>query len=147
MDILLKAVTIIDPLSPFHSQTQDVFIKDGIFNSIGNSIIQDADHVIEQPGLFISPGWVDIFSHFTDPGLEYKEDLESGASSAVAGGFTDVFLIPNSTPPVHNKSGVEYLVQASKTLPVRLHPIGAVTKSCEGKEFAEMYDMQLSGGV
>ena len=147
MDILLKAVTIIDPLSPFDSQTTDIFIKDGIISSISDSHLQNADQVIDKPGLFISPGWVDIFSHFSDPGHEYKETLESGAAAAVAGGFTDVFLVPNTTPPVHNKSGVAYLVQKSKALPVSIHPIGAVTKHIEGKEFAEMYDMQQSGAV
>jgi dihydroorotase len=48
---------------------------------------------------------------------------------------------------VHNKSGVEYIVQRSKSLPVNFHPIGAVTKNTEGKELAEMYDMHQTGAI
>jgi dihydroorotase len=95
----------------------------------------------------VSTGWLDTFAHFPDPGFEFKESLESGSRAAAAGGFTDVMVIPNTAPIVHNKSGVEYIVQRSKTLPATLHPIGAVTKNVEGKELAEMYDMHHSGAV
>jgi len=58
-----------------------------------------------------------------------------------------VLLIPNTNPVIHNKSGIEYLVQKSRSLPVNIHPIGAVTKNTEGKELAEMYDMKASGAI
>jgi dihydroorotase len=48
---------------------------------------------------------------------------------------------------VHNKATVEYIVQKSRTLPVRVHPIGSITRNNEGKELAEMYDMEQSGAV
>jgi dihydroorotase len=56
-------------------------------------------------------------------------------------------LMPNTQPVIHNKSQVEYIIHQSKQLPVTLHPIGAVTKDAEGKELAEMYDMQNAGAV
>jgi len=73
--------------------------------------------------------------------------LETGAAAAAAGGYTDVMVIPNTNPCVHNKSNVEYITQKSKTLPVTVHPIGAITKNAEGKELAEMYDMRASGAI
>jgi dihydroorotase len=95
----------------------------------------------------VSPGWVDIFSHFCDPGYEFKETLETGAAAAAAGGYTQVFILPNTLPVIQSKSHVEYIVQKSKTLPVSIHPLGAVTKNIEGKDLAEMYDMHASGAV
>ncbi|MCW3073645.1 MAG: dihydroorotase [Flaviaesturariibacter sp.] len=147
MDILIRQARIIDPSSPFHLQQAGVFISAGIIKKIGSELPQTADTVIDQPNLLLSPGWVDIFAHFCDPGQEFNETLETGASAAAAGGFTDVFLLPNTSPVVHSKGPVEYIVQRSISLPINLHPIAAVTKAAEGKELSEMYDMHASGAV
>jgi dihydroorotase len=147
MNLLLRQAKIIDPSSPFHQQQADIFIQDGIFKTISPKLDITAEKIIEAEGLFVSPGWLDVFAHFPDPGFEYKESLQTGAAAAAAGGYTDVLLIPNTAPVVHNKSAVEYIVQRSKSFPVNLHPIAAVTKNAEGKELAEMYDMHDSGAV
>jgi len=107
----------------------------------------NADKIIDVPEIHVSPGWMDVFSNFADPGYEYKETLETGAAAAASGGYTDVMIIPNTNPVIHAKSNVEYLIQKSKQFPVSVHPIGAVTKNAEGKELAEMYDMRSSGAV
>lgn len=146
MKILLRQVRIVDPASPFHQQTTDILIDKGIIQDIG-TINTSSDQEISIDGLHASAGWVDPFSHFCDPGFEFKETLVSGAAAAAAGGYTDVMIVPNTNPVIHNKGGVEYVVQRSKDLPVRIHPIGAVTKNTEGKELAEMYDMQHSGAI
>jgi dihydroorotase len=147
MNLLLRQAKIIDPSSPFHQQQADIFIQDGILKTISPKLDITADKIIEAEGLFVSPGWLDVFAHFPDPGFEYKESLQTGANAAAAGGYTDVLLIPNTAPVVHNKSAVEYIVQRSKSFPVNLHPIAAVTKNAEGKELAEMYDMHDSGAI
>lgn len=146
MNILLRQVRIIDPSSPFHQQQADILIQNGIITEIGQ-LSERADREINIPNLHVSTGWLDVFSHFCDPGFEYRETIESGASAAAAGGFTDVMILPNTAPVLHNKAGIEYVVQKSKSLPVNIHPIGAITKNTEGKELAEMYDMQASGAV
>lgn len=147
MKILIRQARIIDSSSPFHQQKADIFIQNGIISFIGNDLSQDVDKIIDIPGLHVSPGWVDIFANFCDPGFEFKETLETGSEAAASGGFTDVFVIPATAPVVHNKAAVEYIVQKSKLLPVSIHPLGAVTKNLEGKELAEMYDMHKSGAV
>jgi dihydroorotase len=147
MKILIKQASIVDPSSPFNGQTADIFIENGIITRIGSSLTDQADKEIAVPGLHVSPGWVDVFANFADPGYEFKETLETGAAAAAAGGYTDVFVIPNTNPCIHNKSNVEYIVQKSKSLTVNIHPIGAITKNTEGKELAEMYDMKASGAV
>lgn len=146
MNILLKQVTIADPLSPYNGSVKDILVTNGIIKTISDAV--DAEAVdFQVTGVTVSPGWVDIFSHFCDPGLEYRETLESGAAAAAAGGFTQVFVLPNTNPAVQNKSQVEYIIQKSKALAVTIHPLGAVTRALEGKELAEMYDMHASGAV
>ncbi|MEO5945473.1 MAG: dihydroorotase [Chitinophagaceae bacterium] len=147
MTILIKQANIVDPSSPFNGQTADIFIENGIILKIDKKITDNADQLLDIPGLYASPGWVDVFANFADPGYEFKETLETGAAAAAAGGYTDVFVIPNTNPVIHNKSGVEYIVQKTKSLPVTIHPIGAITKKTEGNELAEMYDMKASGAV
>jgi dihydroorotase len=147
MKILIKQATIISPSSPFNGQIKDILIKDGKIASISTSITERADQVIEQEGLCVSIGWMDIFADFGDPGFEQKENIESGTKAAAAGGFTDVMLVPNSFPVVDNKAQVEYFIQKSKELAVNINPIGALSKKAEGKDLSEMYDMQQSGAI
>jgi dihydroorotase len=147
MKILIKQARIVDPSSPHSGTIKDIFIRDGKIVQISSQLQQEADRVIECDGLHVSPGWVDTFSHFCDPGSEYKETLETGSKAAAAGGFTHVFVLPNTQPAVHSKSQVEYIKEKSKSLPVNLHPIGAITRNTEGKELAEMYDMKASGAI
>jgi len=147
MKIIIKQARIVDPASNFDGQTADIFIVDGIIRAIGSKLDEKADQVIDLPGLHVSPGWMDIFANFGDPGYEFKETLETGAAAAAAGGFTDVLVIPNTNPCIHNKANVEYIVQKSRTLPVTVHPIGAITRNAEGKDLAEMYDMKNSGAI
>jgi len=147
MRFLLKQVYITDPHSPHHRSRKDIFIADGFIKVIADNVSEPADEVISIEGLMVSPGWMDVFAHFCDPGYEYKETLQTGATAAAAGGFTTVFAIPNTRPAIDAKSQVEYIVQQSKSLPVQIIPLGAITKNTEGKELAEMYDMNRSGAI
>ena len=147
MTILIRKAIITQPGSPFHGQQKDILITGGIILRIADNIIDEADTVIEREGLQVSPGWVDIFAHFCDPGYEFKETLQTGAGAAAAGGYTHVFVLPNTNPVVHSKSQAEYIKEKSRSLPVNVHPIGAVSKNAEGKELAEMYDMFASGAI
>ncbi|MCS3799125.1 dihydroorotase [Niastella sp. OAS944] len=147
MKILIQQVTITDPSSPFNGTKQDVLIESGIIRDIQPAISAEADQVISGSQLHLSPGWVDVFAHFADPGYEFKETLETGSRAAAAGGYTDVFVIPNTKPVIDSKTQAEYISQKSKSLPVNIHPIGAISKGAEGKDLAEMYDMRASGAV
>ena len=147
MKLLIKKARIVDPNSPFNGQIIDIFIDNGIISQLGTELTAQADKEINIDGLHVSPGWMDVFANFGDPGYEFKETLETGAAAAAAGGYTDVMVIPNTNPCIHNKSNIEYIVQKSKSLPVTIHPIGAITKNTEGKELAEMYDMRASGAI
>ena len=147
MKVLLQKAHIIDPSSPHHGTTNDIFIDAGVITKINETIDEQADHIISGQNLHVSPGWIDVFANFGDPGYEFKETLETGAAAAAAGGFTDVFVIPNTKPVIDTKSQVEYIRRKSESLPVNIYPIGSVSKNTDGKDLAEMYDMLASGAI
>jgi dihydroorotase len=148
MKVLLQQVIINDPRSPFHNLSKDILITDGIITSIEETISKDSDmQIIAADDMIASPGWVDPFVQFNDPGAEYRETIESGVAAAAAGGFTTVFVVPNTKPVIDSKSLVAYIMAKAATLPVAVYPIGAISRLAEGKDLAEMYDMRAAGAI
>ncbi|HNG63767.1 MAG TPA: dihydroorotase, partial [Ferruginibacter sp.] len=147
MKLLIKQAQVIAPSSPLNGKKQDILIENGKITRIADSVTGQADQVISEEGICVSPGWMDIFADFADPGQEYRETIETGAWAAAAGGFTDVMLIPNTSPVTDTKAQADYLVQKGKQTPVNIHPIAAITRKTEGKDLAEMYDMHQAGAI
>lgn len=147
MTILLRNALIKDKFSKHFNQRRDILIDQGIIIQIAATIVRQADTIINAKGHSASPGWVDVFVSGTDPGFEFKDDVRTTAHSAAQGGYTHVFLTPNTLPVVQNKTAVEYLVGRDTGMPVAFHPIGAVTRNTEGKELTEMYEMKQSGAI
>mgnify|MGYP001554240683 CR=1 FL=1 len=87
MNLLIKQARIVDPSSPSNGQTLDIFIEDGIIKKTGKNLLLEADKTIDIKGLHVSPGWMDVFAHFGDPGYEFKETLETGANAALMKGL------------------------------------------------------------
>ncbi|MES2337803.1 MAG: dihydroorotase [Pseudomonadota bacterium] len=92
-DLRLTGGTVHLPSGPART---DVGVRDGRIVMIGT--ISDAGATIDCTGLDILPGVIDTQVHFREPGLEHKEDLESGSRAAVLGGVTAVFEMPNTKP-------------------------------------------------
>ena len=76
----------------------DLAISNGVIDSLGDFQSASADKVIDAKGLHVLPGVIDTQVHFREPGLEHKEDLATGTLSALAGGVTGVFEMPNTKP-------------------------------------------------
>ena len=147
MKILIKAAKVIDPNSSFNGKTVDVFIEEGVIKNIGKNLSDNADKVIEEKNLHISPGLMDMHAEFCEPGMEYKEDLISGANAAAKGGFTSVAIMPNTTPTRSSKTDIEFVKSKTQNHIVDVFPIGALSHNLEGKELAEMFDMKQAGAV
>jgi len=145
--LLIQNVTVLDKESQYHTQTTDVLIVEGIFSEIGKVSKRDDMEVINGKGQYLSPGFFDMNVNFGEPGLETKEDIDSGSKAAMAGGFSGVALMPNTQPSVDSKSEVAYLVNRAKGNLVDMFPLGSISLNREGKELAELYDMQLAGAV
>ncbi len=148
MNLLIKKAIIVCANSKYHLQVNDILIQNGTISKIAKSIpTPPKTKIIEGKQLHASIGWADIFANFGEPGFEHKETLASGALAAAKGGYTDVCVVPNTKPCIDNKSAVQFIVQQSKNMPCKIHPIGAVSQQTEGKNLAEMMDMQHHGAV
>ncbi|GAB3260544.1 dihydroorotase [Larkinella harenae] len=153
MKLLIRAARIVDAQSPFNGLIRDVFIENGLIRQIGESLTVEKDEseaslqVIEEEGLCISPGWVDMRVSAKDPGYEHKEDLTTVCRAASLGGFTDIAVLPNTKPTLDSKDTLGYVRQATQGQPVNVYPIAAITKGTEGKDFTDMIDLHHAGAV
>jgi dihydroorotase len=145
MKFLLKKVTIADSTSSYFNQVKDILIEDGIISAIEENIEDQDAHCIQNEGVYVSQGWVDLKAHFCDPGDEHKETIESGLEVAAAGGFTHVAMLPSTQPVYDNKMAIEYALRRSENSITKLHPIGCVTEKMKGENLSEMFDMKQSG--
>src|SRR5207245_4306980 len=104
--------------------------------------------VFDATGLIVAPGFIDMHVHVREPGHEYKETIASGAAAAVAGGFTTVCAMPNTTPVNDNAAVTRFVIeQAERAGLASVLPIGAITKHSDGSELAEMGEMKEAGIV
>jgi dihydroorotase len=94
-DVILRSATIVNQDG---EGVRDVALKDGRIAALGALGGASAAEIIDCKGLHILPGVIDTQVHFREPGLMHKEDLETGARSAVMGGVTAVFEMPNTDP-------------------------------------------------
>lgn len=148
MNILIKSAHIIDSKSPYNGKVVDVLIENGMISSIKSKIVPQKNvKVIEAKNLHLSAGWLDMQVSFCDPGFEHKEDINSGISAAIAGGYTGVAVVSSTNPPIHSKGDVQYIKNKTVNSIVDVHPIGTVSYRQEGKDISEMYDMQQAGAV
>ncbi|HET8754328.1 MAG TPA: dihydroorotase [Salinimicrobium sp.] len=148
MKVLVKSAKIIDQESPFHNKIQDILIEDGIIKEIAASIkVRKADLEITYENLHVSQGWFDSSVSFGEPGFEDRETIENGLRTAGKSGFTGIALNPGNDPVTDNKGSVSFLLSKAADNPVHIFPIGALTKKSEGKELAELYDMQQAGAI
>ena len=146
--ILIRGARIIDP-SQNLDQVGDLLIEDGKISAIdvpGKIPVARAFRVIEAKGAWLLPGLIDLHVHLREPGLEYKETIESGTRAAVAGGFTSVACMAN-TQPVNDTPYVTAFIRekAKSSALCRVFPIGAVTKGLKGEELAEIGAMVAEG--
>lgn len=148
MNILIREAKIISPGSTHHGKKMDVLIEGGMITQIKKNINTRSNcKIIEEEGLCVSPGWVDLQAVSGDPGFEFKEDLDSLIACAAAGGFTTVCVHNYNHPALHSKSQIEYILNKTRHKVVEILPFGTITMNAEGKDLAEMFDMKQSGAV
>lgn len=151
MRILIKGARVIDPGSL--DGRRDVLIEDGRITDIQPpdvlKIPSDGNAVLYQAGgLVLSPGLIDIHVHFREPGQEYKETIATGCLAAAAGGFTAVCTMPNTLPVNDNAEVTRFILsQAEKACGVRVYPVGAISRSLEGKSLSEYGELKEAGAV
>jgi len=146
MKILLQNPQILDKRSAWHRKKKNVLIQGGKILEIGDKSY-NADRVIDAEGMILSPGWFDLGAFCGDPGLEHREDISSLSKAAQAGGFTEVALLPNTSPSIQSKNDIAYLIRKNDSKLVQIHPIASVTRNNKGEEMTEMIDLYEGGAV
>tara|TARA_B110000046_G_scaffold74709_1_gene82811 strand:+ start:4343 stop:5581 length:1239 start_codon:yes stop_codon:yes gene_type:complete len=145
---LIKNAQVHYPGNPLDKQYVDLLIIDGIIDRIDEKIsLESADQVVKGDNLLLFPSLVDMQCTIGEPGDEDKEDFNSAAKAAVAGGFGDIVMLPNTNPVIDTKATFKGINSECKDLAVRIHSYGALSKNCEGFELSEMYDLSVAGVV
>jgi len=137
--------TIYDPFKKVNIDGS-ILLEDGIVIAIGDVDISDAQQ-IDCSGKIITAGFIDLHAHFRVPGREDKETLETGAMSAMAGGFTRVCVMPNTDPPLDTPEAIRFIKDKAESVPIQIYPIGAITIGQKGMEIAEYGEMIKEGAV
>ncbi len=141
--LLIKNIRAVDDVTDIVS---DIFVKDGIIAEIGESLSVQADKTIDGTDLVLMPSLFDMHVHFRDPGLEYKEDVLTGCSAALAGGVTGVLAMPNTVPPCDNPETIRYIIDKAKDTGVDVYPVGCITGGMKGDGLCD-YDALKEAGV
>lgn len=153
--MIIKNGRVIDPKSGFDG-IADIIIKDGkiekILKKAENSEVQEAlpetgEEVIDASGLIVAPGLIDVHVHFRDPGLTYKEDIETGAAAAKAGGFTTVVMMGNTKPVIDNEETLRYVLEKGEQTGIHVLSAANITKGMKGKELTDMEALRAQGAA
>jgi dihydroorotase len=139
---------LIDPKSGTDRE-QDLIAGDGRIQRIGRGLATPSDAMpIDVEGLVVIPGMIDLHAHLREPGEEYKETIASAASAAVAGGFTAVCAMPNTTPPNDNRAVTDLIrARAAEAGLIHVYPVGAVSRGLKGETLAEIGELKTAGVV
>lgn len=141
MEMLLKNARIVDSTKDFIG---DVYIKDGRIDEIGKNISKNCK-ILNGEGLLLLPSFIDLHSHFRDPGLTHKEDILSGSKAAVRGGYTAVNLMANTKPTASSMEVFEYVRdKAEKIGLVDVHQSISITKDLNGWDISHLDQISRS---
>lgn len=145
MKTLLKNCKIVNHDKTFEG---NILIEGELIKSVNASADEAADKVIDCEGRYAIPGMIDIHVHLRDPGLEYKEEIRTGAKAAVAGGVTAICPMANTKPVNDNSTITKYMIDKGREAGYAdIFPIGAITKGMAGEELTEMGDMTEAGAI
>lgn len=129
--------------------TVNVLVEGGVIRKLSETEITEmVDRVIDAQGLFLSPGLVDPQVHFREPGMEYKEDIESGSKAAAKGGFTAVISMPNTSPTADNPDVVKFMAARSNEVGIcKVYPTGSLSFGLAGQKLTDFAALKAAGAV
>jgi dihydroorotase len=146
---LLKGGRVVDPANG-RDGVFDVLVDGDRIARVGRDLPIDRDtSIVDIPsGLVVCPGLIDMHVHLREPGQEHKETVATGTAAAVAGGFTAVACMPNTSPVNDNAGVTEYILKkAAEAGLARVYPIGAVSRGQKGEQLADIAELKQAGCV
>ena len=147
MGLLLKRGMLVDAAAKRVTQA-DVLIEGGRITAVAPGLDAAGHEVRDVCDLLVAPGLVDVHVHLREPGLAYKETIESGTRAAAAGGFTQVCCMPNTRPATDEPEVVRWIrEEADRFGHATVHPIAAVTRGSRGEELTDFTALREAGAV
>ena len=147
MTLLIKNGIVINP-GDRSERRADLLVKDGVIAQIAESVSSEADRVIDAAGAYCMPGFIDMHVHLRDPGLTYKEDIETGGAAAIHGGFTTIVAMPNTKPVADCPDVIRYVQEkAARVTKAHVIQVGSVTKGMQGQELSDIRGMAAAGCI
>lgn len=143
--LLLKNARLVDVLN-HRDEVTDILIIQGKIGKIGKHSPEGAE-TIDLSGRIVTHGFIDMHVHLREPGREDKETVWTGCNAAMAGGFTAIACMPNTTPPIDSPDTVLFVKSRAEKHLVDVYPVGCVSKNREGKELAEIGNLVEAGAV
>ncbi|WP_419165742.1 dihydroorotase [Candidatus Palauibacter sp.] len=151
--LLLAGGRVIDP-SAGTDDVLDVLVEDGRIAAVARGIAgPDGVPRVSAEGLVVAPGLIDVHVHLREPGAEHKETIRSGARSAAAGGFTTVWAMPNTDPPLDDPAAVGFVREEARRWArkgeggARVSPVGAASRGLAGVQMTEIGGLVEAGAV
>ena len=147
MRILLKNGRLIDYKTK-NDEVTDILINDNIIEKIAKKIDEEVDETIDCTNLNIIPGMIDMHCHLREPGFEYKETIETGAKSAVCGGFTTICPMPNTKPTPDSAIVLQKIIEEGKRVNLcNILPFASVSKGEKGEELVNFDELKKVGAI
>ena len=153
MNVLIKNGTLIDPKNNINEKI-DIILEDKCVKKISKNIKEvDASgnrlytHVIDAKGMIISPGFVDVYANFCDPGVTTKEDLKSGSLASAKGGITTVILGVDNVPSTGEVNVIEYIHKYSSIMPVNIYTTSSLRYGRQLDEFSDLTFLSTHGAL
>lgn len=145
--LLIQGGRVIDPSQGLDA-VRDVLVRDGKIFAIGEHLDGGTATLIDARGQIVAPGFIDMHVHLREPGQTHKETIASGSAAAVAGGFTAVCAMPNTTPAMDSPATLAEVARlASAAGLARIYPVAAITKDRAGVELAPYHLLSDAGAV
>ena len=152
MTVLIKNGTLIDPKNNI-SEKLDIVLEDNKVKEISKGIKEDKNgekvfnHVIDAKGMIVSPGFVDVYANFCDPGVTTKEDLKSGSLASAKGGFTTVILGVDNVPSTGEVNVIEYIHKYSSIMPVNIYTTSSLRYGRQLDELSDLTFLSTHGAL
>jgi dihydroorotase len=147
--LVLRRASVLDPRAGIDA-VHDVVVEDGRIAQLAEpgSVDRDDAEAVDAEGMSVFPAFFDPHVHLRTPGQEHKEDVETGARAAAAGGYCGILAMANTDPPVDTAADVRSLrerAEAEAAVPVGF--LACVTRGMKGEELTDMAELADDGAA
>jgi dihydroorotase len=143
VSLLIKNGRVIDPANNL-DDISDVFVSNGVIETVRRDVSKIAETVVDAAGCWVVPGFIDLHVHLREPGYEYKETIAAGSRAAVAGGFTTICCMPNTSPVIDSPEILAY-VRSRAGAYAKVLPIASITLGQKGERLSDMALLKNAG--